>query len=283
MRQRATRLFSVSASRASAPYTGILDNLTVTSAGAYSTRRLTGSYTGSLLRVRRSSDNSEQDIGYTSAGALNTVALLAFVGTASGFVTTWYDQSIAANHAVQTDPTRQPRIVDAGVLDTVNGRPAPRFDGVNDTLVAGNTLLTSQYTINGAKSLFGDGGGALGRMAGFGTDVSLLTIRIRSQFFGATGLGTANASGIETRITTVTGVSAGQTDIWHNGSNAATAAVGPQVDFTGRALHIGNVPNLGRGLAGNLPEFTVFSSSLSTENRQTLERNQGAYYGITVA
>ena len=62
-------------------------------AAAYSLRKLTSTYTGNAIRVRRSSDNTEQNIGFDAGGNLNTIALLAFVGSGNGFVTTWYDQS----------------------------------------------------------------------------------------------------------------------------------------------------------------------------------------------
>jgi hypothetical protein len=60
-------------------FSGILDTYTGATAG-YSTRRLTNTYTGGLIRVRRSSDDAEQDIGYDSNGEdLDTFGLLAFV------------------------------------------------------------------------------------------------------------------------------------------------------------------------------------------------------------
>jgi len=60
-------------------FSGILDTYTGATAG-YSTRRLTNTYTGGLIRVRRSSDDAEQDIGYDANGEdLDTFGLLAFV------------------------------------------------------------------------------------------------------------------------------------------------------------------------------------------------------------
>ena len=58
---------------------------------AYSLRKLSSTYTGSCIRVRRSSDNTEQDIGFVS-NELDTTALLSFVGSNSGFITSWYNQ-----------------------------------------------------------------------------------------------------------------------------------------------------------------------------------------------
>ncbi len=66
----------------------------------YSLRKLSAYYTGPVIRVRRDSDNAEQDIGFTfsyEGSKLDENALTAFVGSASGFVTRWYDQSGRCN------------------------------------------------------------------------------------------------------------------------------------------------------------------------------------------
>jgi hypothetical protein len=93
-------------------------------AAAYSLRILRGTYTGSAIRVRRSNDNAEQDIGFAVGGGLDTASLLTFVGANNGFVTTWYDQSGNGLNATQTTSANQPRIVGSGVLDTSGGLPA---------------------------------------------------------------------------------------------------------------------------------------------------------------
>jgi hypothetical protein len=90
-------------------------------ATAYSLRKLDKDYTGSAIRVRRSNDNTEQDIGFTSAGNLDTASLKTFVGANSGFVTTWYNQADSSGvfgirNAIQTTAATQPRIVNAGNL-----------------------------------------------------------------------------------------------------------------------------------------------------------------------
>jgi hypothetical protein len=100
---------------------------------AYSTRRLLTAYTGSLLRIRRSSDNEQQDFGYDGNGDLDTAAIATFVGGGSGFIVTWYDQSGGGYHANQATPAAQPLYVASGQ----NGRPVPRFDGNDDFLSMG--------------------------------------------------------------------------------------------------------------------------------------------------
>ncbi len=88
---------------------------------AYSMRNLNPNLNTASVRVRRSSDNQEQDIGFDANGNLDRTALLNFVGRGStdrGFVTTWYDQSGHGRDMVQTNASQQGVIVDRGVLVT---------------------------------------------------------------------------------------------------------------------------------------------------------------------
>ena len=48
-------------------FVGLLDTYP-NAAAAYSVRKLRTAYTGSAIRVRRSSDNAEQNIGFTALG-----------------------------------------------------------------------------------------------------------------------------------------------------------------------------------------------------------------------
>ncbi|QXD16164.1 hypothetical protein GQ464_004215 [Rhodocaloribacter litoris] len=83
---------------------------------AYSLRKLSSSYDGPVIRVRRSSDNAEQDIGFGADGLIDEAALLAFVGAGDGYVVKWYDQSGNGAHVSQSDPGAQPIVVENGVM-----------------------------------------------------------------------------------------------------------------------------------------------------------------------
>jgi len=112
-------------------------------AAAYSVRLLDSAvgvptYTGSAMRVREASGDTETDIGFDTNGDLDTAAIATHCGTANGFVVTWYDQSGNGNDAEQ--PTAggagsQPKIYDGTTqaVITENGKPALDFDG-NDQL-----------------------------------------------------------------------------------------------------------------------------------------------------
>jgi hypothetical protein len=111
-------------------------------AAAYSLRRLRSAYTGNAIRVRRSSDNTEQDIGFIGQ-TLDVPSLLSFVGSGSGFVTTWYDQSGNGFDMTQATTTRQPQIVNSGVLRNINGRPAVYGNGTSYILTNPNLVYTT--------------------------------------------------------------------------------------------------------------------------------------------
>ena len=118
------------------------------SAGAYSLRKLDYTYTGSAIRVRRSSDNAEQNIGFVN-NQLDTASLLAFCGAGNGFVTTWYDQSGNARNTVQATTANQPIIVLSGSIYNINSKPAILFNGSSTelrTATIASWLTATPYT-----------------------------------------------------------------------------------------------------------------------------------------
>jgi hypothetical protein len=118
-------LSKVEHSRRRSTFVGPLDAYTSGMVGAYSViRRLLLSYEGALVRLRRSSDDAEQDIGVTGSGELDTAAIASFVGANSAYVTMVYDQSGNSRNYLQATAALQPRLVNAGTLETNSGQPA---------------------------------------------------------------------------------------------------------------------------------------------------------------
>ena len=118
-------------------------------AAAYSLRLLDCDYAGSAIRVRRSSDNTEQDIGFVN-GNLDTASLKTFVGTGGtddGFVVTWYDQSGNGSNVTQSTSGNQPLIMDNGVVIRQNGNPSIYFDGSNDYLTIASLTLNTYLSL----------------------------------------------------------------------------------------------------------------------------------------
>lgn len=120
-------------------FVGLLDTYSG-AAAAYSLRLLRSAYTGSAIRVRRASDNTEQDIGFVD-GELDTSSLTTFCSGTDGFVKTWYDQSGNAIDASQATAASQPQIVSSGSVITENGNPTINFDTSNKWLVTSNYIV----------------------------------------------------------------------------------------------------------------------------------------------
>jgi hypothetical protein len=122
----------------------------------YGLRLLNTGYAGDAVRVRRSSDNAEQDIGFVGpslGAALDTADLLSFVGAGSGYIVTWYDQSGNARDATQATTTKQPRIVNSGSLETADGVPAAFFT----TTASSDVLVTNNHNFISVPFAFADG------------------------------------------------------------------------------------------------------------------------------
>ena len=92
--------------------------------------KLDKNYTGSAIKVRRSSDNNELDIGFVN-NELDTASLLDFVGSGDGFVTIIYDQ-VGSNNMTQTTANLQGQIVSNGSVILKGGKPCIIRSANND-------------------------------------------------------------------------------------------------------------------------------------------------------
>lgn len=152
----------------------LLDLTTHVPARAYSTRKLSASYDGPILKVRRSSDNVELDI-YSDGQDLDVGALTSFIGGGDGFITKMYDQSGNGQDATQTNNSDQKRIAVSGVVQLMGLKPSVvgsggsymNFPLVSDTRTLISVFKPSSFTAynsyfgNSATAPFhGDVGGA---------------------------------------------------------------------------------------------------------------------------
>lgn len=125
-------------------YAPLLD--TYTSANmAFSMFKLMTAYSGNCLRVRRSSDNTEQDIGFVN-NYLDTTSLLTFVGSNDGFVVKWYDQSGNARDLSRSTAVNQPQIVASGTLITRNGIAVMSATTTQSLALATGINYTTSYS-----------------------------------------------------------------------------------------------------------------------------------------
>lgn len=144
---------SLGASRPLGGFVGALDGYATNALGLWSiSKRLLSSYTGALIRVRRGSDNAEQDIGFDAAGNLDGPALTAFVGGGSWFFRWIYDETGNGYHIGNATAAAQPQ----GALDG-NGLAyayAPGAGFTTTTLVRTGLAIavtdTTHWTVHSA-------------------------------------------------------------------------------------------------------------------------------------
>ncbi|MGE0433130.1 MAG: arabinofuranosidase catalytic domain-containing protein [Planctomycetota bacterium] len=107
-----------------------LDGLETMPVAAYSFRRLFAVHSGAVIRLRRDSDDAEADFGTTATGDLDEAAIATWLGGASGFLVTMYDQA-ASGSVTQATTANQPTLQTAPAnLD----HAACNYDGANDSL-----------------------------------------------------------------------------------------------------------------------------------------------------
>lgn len=250
----------------------LLDNYG-SSVGAYSLRKINSSYSGSCIRVRRSSDNTEQDIGFVN-NELDQSSLTSFVGAGNGFIRTWYDQSGSGKDATQTTQANQPRIVLSGVVDTMNSKPTIVCVDNTDFLQFSsnitcthlssvakyNTINTVNYIVSSGSLGFFYGGTAAG-VNGIGA------------FAGVT---IASLSGEDTnRHLAWYSLRGGRIYLAKDGSsetNVSAFSASMIVSFISRSSTSG-------AFIGNIQEVVMWNSDVSS-NKTGIETNINSYFSI---
>ena len=244
---------------------------------AYSLRKLSSAYAGSAIRVRRSSDNTEQNIGFVN-GVLDTAALLSFCGNGNGFVTTFYDQSGNAKDSVQPSAGGQPRIVLSGVLETLNSKPTINYISNTFTGTTGQNVT--------AQSIF-----TVAQVVTYNQLQSLISFDHSSQGFGPW---IRSISPNYWRTPSTAG-----TDSYDftNGSNmyfnsnlhtVANSILTPHIlsSFAASALTkkfgISDVTYVSRWFLGKMSECIVYPTSQESGFKGSIETDMSTHYSITI-
>lgn len=107
----------------------ILDDKLTDISFAFSMRVLESDYNGPLIRLRRSSDNAEEDFSWSDNDIVDINAINTWRNGSNVFVRTWYDQSGQGRNATQTDINSQPEFFPEILTPHFQG------DGVDDFLI----------------------------------------------------------------------------------------------------------------------------------------------------
>jgi hypothetical protein len=248
---------------------------------ALALRKIKLDYSGPAIRVRRSSDQSEINVGFLPDGNLDTATLLNFVGAADGLVVHWFDQASPGMTASQLTSTRQPAIVIGGVLQTQNGRPSVRFDGNSDILSMG---LISPLTLPITVSLIHNNVSYYNYGVIF-SNLSTNTIGLHSGatgqylFNGAVSTLINNQTNLNLNETTIYYRSSGLSDLFRNGGASIGLNPGTSASIL-NGFNLGGVAGPSNFLNGRISEFILAPGTWNSSDRLEWSAHQRLYFSI---
>ena len=243
----------------------------IDSIGASGVSRMTGTIQEIIIYNTDQTDKRraiEENIGSTYG--------ITLTSSKDGTVSKWYDQSTTsgvpnANHAVQTDAAKQPKIVDAGVL--VSG--GIDFDGAShfETIESG-VLTNIQDTFTAFIGMRRNS--STGNFSVASTFPNRLYINPNSVIVGEPyDLAPINFPNDVLTLGVAQGA-AGNYTAFKNGAETGTA----YTDETGAgSFTLGSNNTYTANLDGKIAEFIIYDSDQS-DNRTALEANIGEVYGI---
>lgn len=292
-------------------YTYLLD-LYGSAYHAHSLRKLSSSYTGKCLRVRRTTSTpsvttTTVDISFDSNNTISLDSAITYVsGTATSattlgqfcasvvngytnpdgvntnqniFVVTWFDQSGNGRNPTQATAENQPRLVNSGNMETVDGSVGVRFISANSNFLSiantstaynnmscyalGNSLSATTNT-----SIYGQG-----HLSSFariflpsGTSISYNTLNT----FPITGI-TANTDRLYELI-----CGASTTSAYSNGIQSSVPSIA-SLSVTNVYIRIGANGSPSVYMNGHVKEVVAF---VGTSNRTDIESNINTYYSV---
>lgn len=246
-------------------------------AAAYSLRKLRSAYTGSAIRVRRASDNTEQDIGFVN-NELDTASLTSFCSGTNGFVKTWYDQSGNGRDAGQTTAANQPQIVSSGSVILENNKPSIRFIAANPSYLRNTSSFSYQTTFTLTRFITRTDAGYL-ISAESAIQKGITDLNGTGYRIFANVVLYANINPSLTNQDLIYGLFDGvNSQISVDNSNIVTGDTGTS-SATGIIIGVARNINIGSEFDGTMQEIITYDSNQST-NRTAIKSNINSFYSI---
>ena len=219
------------------------------------------------VRIRRTSDNAEQDFRTLDSGALDRAAIGTFLSSTTGQFVTWYDQ-VGTNHATQATAANQPDVNLSGIGSLVTG------DFNNHALVTSNITQSQPNTwsfvakniASGAQSEPVSESGS-NELTGYGTAANQAYLYAGTQTFVSCSDGAWHA-----RQAVYNGAASDNNiDGAATTQNAGSLALANTVRIGGR---------VGSAFLGSMPEIGLWFSAFTSTQSSNVSANQHAYWGF---
>lgn len=289
---RTTTIFSSGARLGSFTTLALVADIFPGTVAAYSFRKLRANYGGSAVRIRRASDNAEQDFGFAGGINFDSSGAASFIGGSTGFIHIWYDQSGNGKDASQATAANQPQYI-AGAVGSF---PAMDFSdavqqglftattvvmggtkatavciGLRHTAVPTNSRLVSftdsaqtNDSDNTGSAVFLQNDASGGGFKGFRNSVSLGTVA------GAT----------ETTFRLEAIYDGTNYKPYVNGTVGTTAASTSTFASNGKVnIGLNNMSDAGGFLKGRISEVMVWNSD-QTSSIGSIDANMSTYWGV---
>ena len=266
--------------------------------GAYSTKRLSNTYTGPTLEIRRGSDSVTSDFYADNNGNLGTAvgatgtSYATWIGASTGYVSKWYDQSGKGKHATQTNTSIQPSYDSSN--KSINFTVTGSFFNLPNSTIPFATMQNSA-TASTSFTLFakhGTTGGARAGILGCGTpgrmnDMNALRVSDDGNGYITYGWGAATGSDSITgyaannrvllqhdmSFSNASGNSGSTRYFINNTLVTPTNPVRNNLDCTDTTHVIGKTPN-NEFLNGSLFYVILFRSILSAADRNVIHAKE---------
>jgi hypothetical protein len=260
--------------------------------GSWQTVSVTDSASSSSIqfRIQDLIDVNNADVS-TSGEKIYVRRFKVAVKSSDGFVKTWYDQSVTTqagdtatgNHATQATAASQPKIVDAGALNTSGGL---EFDSTDDFFALTNTvsfenLPLTMFSVQDSQPNHNHH--TLGCDDSRGIGVSGST----TQYFFTGSSATLTFSSSVTGLNLYSVLHDGTTNSDNitanrNGvANSSSSGSGmSQANSSSQWKNIGVRANTNDFFHGTIKEIIVYNTD-QTDNRTAIEANMGEHYSIS--
>ena len=144
-------------------------------ASSYSLRKMSTGYSGPLARITIGTnyydvypDTTSGLFALTSkisaviatssaaisAASVNALSAIITAGVTTATVAIWYDQSGYANNVIQPTTANQPRVINLGTIETLNGMPTLRFSSASANFMesVNNVNIAGASSVNAVSS-----------------------------------------------------------------------------------------------------------------------------------
>jgi hypothetical protein len=229
------------------------------------------------VRLRRDSDQVEQDFVTVTGGGLDLASITTFKGSANLFITKYYDQ-VGTNHYAQTSASQQAQLILSGLGSlpiAVYTSAAISTYGTVSAVTQAQPFTVSMVTRR-TSNVTGNTQVIWANQPSNAIQVSFTPTANQLQFYANTLQNVNAADNVFHAIQSVFNSTASDANI---DGTVDTTDLGPGGQ-TGSASHIGSYDGSSFGMDGNILELGEWPVAFTSTQSANMSANQHGYWGF---